>query len=202
MVGCASSFHIERLSKAVGPFGKVIIVEPDPQNIKRHRTAIADRKLANVSLFPQAAFNRSGQAKFLVAPNSKDHRLVIAGIEHDNDYIAEDYYLEEIDMEVDTIDNIMRQADVTRLDHIEIMVNGAELHVLQGMEDTLAIAQRLFIKSHARYIDSKDILRPQIQALLEKRGFCTKCTRPSRTSALIVDWQRREGDLYAWKRNV
>ncbi len=85
-----------------------------------------------------------------MAPKPGDHRLVIPEIEHDNDYKQENYYLKESNIEADTVDNMMRELNINHLNYIEIMVNGAELHVLQGkagrrfcLEETLNMRNRL-----------------------------------------------------------
>jgi hypothetical protein len=63
--------------------------------------------------------------------------------------------IDEVDMEVDTIDNIMDDLHVRHLEFIEIAVNGAEMYILQGMEQMLPATQRVYVKGHATSKDKK-----------------------------------------------
>ena len=199
LVGSPSPKSLERMCKSVGKLGKVILIEPDKQNLEKHYNFISLNNLKNITIVPNAAFNKKGKAKFYVAPNPADHRLIIAGIEHDNDYIKENYYIKVIDIEVNTIDNIMHDLHVGNLDYIEIQVNGAEFHVLRGMEYMLDRTKRIYVKGHARNVEDKTPIFHKIIPFLENRGFNTKLTLPSRTTVAIADWEERQGDVFGWK---
>lgn len=199
LVGTPFPNKIELMSHCVGASGRVILIEPEPKNLERHYFHIARCGLNNVTIVPKAAFDKKGKAKFLIAPQPSDHRIAIPEIEHDNDYRAANYYIDEVDMDVDTIDNIMRDLDVRRLDFIEIAVNGAEMHILRGMEEMLTVTKRLYIKGHARHRESKSPIHQDIIPFLKDRGFCTWLTPPSKSVAKTVQWGDREGDVFAWK---
>jgi FkbM family methyltransferase len=199
IVGTPFPDKIETMSKCVGSAGRVILIEPEPQNLERHYFHIARRGLKNVTIVPKAAFDNRGKAKFLIAPQPADHRIVIPGIEHDNDYRAANYYIDEVDVDVDTIDNIMDQLGVRRVDFIEIAVNGAEMHILRGMKQMLSATHRLYVKGHARHRESKRPINQDILAFLEVRGFHTWLTPGSESVAIIARWGKREGDVFAWK---
>jgi len=199
LVGSPNRKSIERMSKIVGNCGKVILIEPNQKNVETHYAHISLHKLGNVTIVPKAAYNEKGQAKFLIAAESGDHRLVILQITHDNDYRNENYYIKEIEVEVHTMDNIINALNIMRLDYVKIMVNGAEIHVLQGMVKMLGVTQRLFIKGHARYIETNQPLYENIIPFLKKRGFHTRLTLPSKSVAMTIDWKEREGDVFAWR---
>jgi FkbM family methyltransferase len=199
IVGTPNPSKIELMSHCVGSSGRIILIEPEQKNLEKHYSYIALRDLRNITVVPKAAFDRKGKAKFLIAPRPADHRIVIPEIEHDNDYRESNYYIDEIDMDVDTIDNIMCDLNVRYLDYIEIMVNGAEMHILRGMENMLAFTQRLYIKGHARYRENKRPIHQEIIPFLEDRGFRTKLTLPDKSVAQTIQWGNREGDVFVWK---
>jgi FkbM family methyltransferase len=199
LVGTPFPDKIERMSHCVGSSGRVILIEPEKQNLERHYFHIARRGLKNVTIVPKAAFDQKGKAKFLIAPLPSDHRIVIPEIEHDNDYREANYYIDEVDMDVDTIDNIVRELSVRRLDFVEIAVNGAEMHILRGMEQMLPVTQRLYVKGHARHRHNKRPIHQDILPFLVVRGFRTWLTPRSKSVATIVQWENREGDVFAWK---
>ena len=199
-VGSPVPSRIERLSRSVGEKGEVVLIEPDVTNLKRQYENVESKNLKNVTIVPKAAFNSKGKGQFLVAPHPADHRLVIENIEHDNDYRAENYYLREVDVEVDTIDNILRDLRIDRIDYIEIAINGAELVVMQGMERILNSTRRLFVKGHARDKDTKRPLNQELIPLLKAKGFDTYLTKPSKSVAVTVVWGPRVGDVYAWEK--
>jgi FkbM family methyltransferase len=199
LVGTPFPDKIERMSHCVGSSGRVILIEPEKQNLAKHYCHIARRCLNNVTIVPKAAFDQKGKAKFLIAPLPSDHRIVIPEIEHDNDYREANYYIDEVDMDVDTIDNIMRDVGVRRLDFVEIAVNGAEMHILRGMEQMLAVTQKLYVKGHARHRENKKPIHQDIILYLAVRGFRTWLTPRSKSVAKIEQWENREGDVFAWK---
>jgi FkbM family methyltransferase len=199
MVGSPHPQTIELMSRCVGAKGRVVLVEPEKENLKNHYSHIERYNLHNIAVVPKAAYNYSGKAKFLIAPHVADHRIWIPEIEHDNDYRKEAYYVDAIDMEVDTLDNIFRELGLEHIDYIAIMINGAELHALEGMEKTLPRTKRLFVKGHARKRTTKQPLHEQIRPYLETRGFHTALSRPSSSVSKTVEWEKRAGDVYAWR---
>jgi FkbM family methyltransferase len=199
IVGTPFPSKIEAMSKCVGLSGRVILIEPEPQNLARHYCHIGRRGLNNVTIIPKAAFDISGKAKFLIAPRPSDHRIALPSIEHDNDYRAANYYIDQVDVVVDTIDNIMGGLGVRRLDFIEIAVNGAEMHILRGMEQMLRVTHRLYIKGHARHRESKTPIYREIRLFLERRNFRTWIVPGTKSVAQTVEWGNREGDVFAWR---
>jgi FkbM family methyltransferase len=198
-VGSPVPSRLERLSRSVGKKGKVVFIEPDVTNLEKQWENVERKNLKNVIIVPKAAYKQKGTAKFLIAPRPADHRLVIENIEHDNDYRAENYYLREVDVEVDTIDNILADLQIGRIDYIEIAINGAELVVIQGMERILNFTRRLFVKGHARDKESKRPLNQELVPILTEKGFATYLTKPSASVAKTINWGPRAGDIYAWK---
>ncbi len=195
-VGTPFPETITRLSRMVGPLGKVVVIEPAPANLERLSACIENRGLANVEIVAKAAWNQTGNRTLLLAPRAADHRLELDSIAHDND-LLEDGYPSKSVVEVDTVDNILAPWTPRRIDFVEIAVNGAELQVLAGMERSLAETRRLFVKGHARDTETSVPIHRAIAEHLRKRGFRTLTTRES--ASVAEEWGPRQGDVYAWR---
>ena len=102
---------------------------------------------------------------------------------------------EEID--VDTVDNILDDLQCPHVDFVEIMVNGAELEVLKGMDRILQDCLRLRIKGHAKEQTSGEDIGARIVALLKSNGLRTTRARPTAPRSEATSWGARAGDVYA-----
>ena len=193
-VGTPNKQTVERISKAVGSSGRVVVIEP--MNSGPFLTHIRTHALGNVDIIQKAAWSEAGSRELLVSDIPGDHRLANESVLHDNDFRG-DGYTSTTRVAVDTIDNIMRATDIHAIDFIEIAVNGAEHHVLKGMSTIILETNRLFLKGHARDRESGDPINVAIAKDLRSKGFETHVTLP--TPSVAKDWGDREGDVYAFR---
>jgi FkbM family methyltransferase len=198
-VGTPHTITISKLSKSVGKKGKVILIEPEENNVRKIEEYVKTNALNNVIIVPKAAWSKKGQLKLTVSTNASDHKINHDEIIHDNDFREDEKYISSQIVEVDTVDNIMQSVGLNRIDFIEIAVNGAELEVLQGMEEMIKNVNRLFVKGHARFKKDNRPINKTIASFLRERGFNTIITKPTKSVA-EDKWGKREGDVYAWKK--
>lgn len=199
LVGSPRPDIVETTLRIVGPKGRVVLIEADPTNIKTHKAHFELHPYPNLDIVPRALSSERGRGIFLLASAAMDHRLLIDGIDMDNDYIADNYYVDQIEVPIDTMDSVAAELQLNRIDYIEITVNGAELYVLKGMTAMLSQTQRLFVKAHAIKKDTGKPLSHEIVPFLRARGFETFITKPSQSSAMTKAWGLRQGDVYAWR---
>lgn len=197
LIGSPRISNIETTLRIVGSKGLVVLAEPEPQNLKKIRDYFSEPKYPNLKIIPRAISSKKSKGVFLVAPEKLDHKLVIDSIDIDLDHIDDDYYIDRLEMEIDTIDNISKELGLKQIDYIEITINGAEYEALLGMENSLSITKRLFVKAHAIDKETNKPLNVKVDALLRDRGFGTLITKPS--NSLSESWGERKGDVYAWK---
>ena len=99
-----------------------------------------------------------------------DHRLEDSNILHDNDLRGDGYINENI-VQIDTIDNILSDLEIDKVDYIEITVNGAELKVLEGMKNSLKTTRRIYTKTYAIDLEKNQTLTKEIIRILRKNDL-------------------------------
>lgn len=110
----------------LGPAGRVIAVEPHPENAEWVRRSAALNGFSNVAVEEAALANEAGTARLYIGPKSGHHAL---------DPLTRDRGT--IPVAVTTLDDLCRDRAVDRLDAIKIDVEGAEDRVIAGGRQTL-----------------------------------------------------------------
>jgi FkbM family methyltransferase len=121
------------LSRWVGDDGKVIVVEPIPENVAILKKNIALNELKNVLVVPKAAAARSGHVT--MRPYS-------------NGSVAWDgKFNNGLEVESVSLDDLAAKLNV-KPDFIKIDVEGFEYQVIDGAENILATTPALFVEVH------------------------------------------------------
>lgn len=107
---------------------KVIAIEPDFKNYERLKENTVHLK--NVTTKNIALSNRSGDMPFYISEFSSCHSLNV-------DIAKEIGNCYESKVSVSTLDNLLEEMDVKRVDVIKIDAEGEELNILRGSEKTL-----------------------------------------------------------------
>ena len=190
-VGAVVKGDIFPMAKIVGSSGRVIAVEPHPDNIKAIKDRLREKSIKNVVLIAKGAWSKKGKQTLLVHPdNLACSRIALTGIEHDR-YLTPEEYKQTMDIEVDTLDNILAELGVQNVDLIKITVAGVELEVLGGMQSILETSKQLWIKAHS--IKDGQPVNRIIAARLAKNNFKVIVMKRTATS----DGLKRLGDVYA-----
>jgi len=144
-------------SGKVGPEGKVILIEAAPANVKE----IENLRLPNAVVVPKCVWSHRGRTLFSVG----GHPLTWHKIEPGDPTL---HPSDVIEVEMDTLDNILVSLGIKKVDLLACDVEGAEVHLILGAE---------------RYLDEKRILNlclmayhnPEypriIKGLLERQGY-------------------------------
>lgn len=138
--------NMERWSKRAGKSGHAIIIEGDPKNFEILEFEKHRRRLSNVTLVQKAVWNEKGSVTFQSSPWSDFNKL-----QNSKTYSAleENAGFDHIEVEADTIDNILRDLDISKVDHITLEVSGTELMTLEGLHNTVNNNKglRVFVRS-------------------------------------------------------
>jgi FkbM family methyltransferase len=113
-------------AKKVGPKGKVIAFEPDPNNREILIRNIKAEGLKNVLIIPKAVGARDG-AKIQMVSDGLHSFNLNQSISYDPD----DY------IEVCTIDAELKRQGINKIDVIKMDIEGEEVNALRGCRETL-----------------------------------------------------------------
>ena len=200
-VGTPNIFTLSRYRACLGKTGKLFVIEADTNSVKKLKRWIdEDEKRKNIIIIHKGAWSEKTELTFLKAQRPGDNRLYNSNIMTDNDIREEQEsggYKEEVKISVDTIDNILQPYNLTRIDYMEVTINGAEYEAIKGAENILNKTKRIFVKGHSRDVASNKPICDDIDSFLKKSGFQTIKTMPDKSIA--SSWGVREGDIYAFR---
>lgn len=155
-IGANVGIFTIKMAKQVGQNGIVIAIEPEPNNLSVLKLNTLPYK--NVRIIPQAAGDTSGRIDLLIGIHSGSHTLKI----EDEDKINKKI----IEVPIDSLDNIIDNLNLNRIDFVKIDVEGWELAVLKGAEKILNMIKHIAIASY--HYSSENI---NLKEFLEKRNF-------------------------------
>lgn len=139
---------VRDFSAVVGPRGRVIVVEANPDNIAKLRRNVDG---SNVVYVNYAVWNEKGQMEFIASVGDEQgyNRLNTPEMQQFP------YHMDEsprtIQVRCNTLDAIAEELNVDKIHHINLTVNGAELQALDGIEGLLRQNDKLRI-----YINSEN----------------------------------------------
>jgi len=160
-------------AKKVGQGGLVISVEPSPKNAVALEKKVARAGLNNVIIVQKAAWNYKTRLPFYITAAPTGHTLISKPA------------IETVTVEADTLDNIVSDLGIGRVDFIKMDIEGAEIEALTGAERVLGMARKVVI---AAYHDNRPDISPThpwVNEFLQARGFQTQITHPG----LVHGWR-------------
>lgn len=134
-VGANVGLYTAIAGLAVGPAGRVLAFEPEPESFSFLQKTVAANKLTNTLLSQLAASNENCQMQlFTSSANCGDHRMY-SNSNADGCTVVRTVRL----------DDFLQVEKVTEVDVIKIDVQGFEGHVIYGMEQTIRRSPRVCI---------------------------------------------------------
>lgn len=130
-IGANVGWHTLLMAHLVGSSGRVLAVEANPSVRERLQLHLQANHLANVTIVPSAMGDCPGRLRFLAPPVDS----IGAG---DGHVAGPEDTLHVVETEVTTLDALVGQEGLRRLDFVKIDVEGFEWPVLQGGAQTLA----------------------------------------------------------------
>jgi len=118
-VGAYVGMFTVQASDKVGPRGRVVAIEPAPENFKHLQGNTGG--LGNVVRVQKAAYNYTGEGKLSISRASPCHTLVYD-------------HKDGIQVEVITLDRLAQDLGLLKVDFIKIDAEGSELGILEGAE--------------------------------------------------------------------
>ena len=139
-VGANIGYYTAIAARAVGPNGKVIALEPDPESYKYLKQTIAANAVGNVQAFPFAASDAPATLPLYISHDNRgDNRLYQPGVDWP-----------KIEVEARPIDALLAENDIETLDLIKIDVQGYEPKVITGLSETIRRSPKLTLLTEFR----------------------------------------------------
>lgn len=166
-----------KVAQRVGPTGKVIAFEPDPDVNYLLRRNIKENGLTNVIIIPKAISFAPGEATFYRKANTVNSldRSVLQTLGHKE--------LRETTVQVTTIDEALSSLYVKSVNAVSITINGYEREALWGMRETLMKSPKVSLTLAGWYIKDNcricDVVKPD----LEDMGFTVRVGKLGRVLA-------------------
>jgi FkbM family methyltransferase len=126
--GAHIGYYTRLFAELVGPAGRVLAVEPERENYSLLLRNIPSGTHEYVEAVDVALSDEEGEATLYVAAGHSIHSLV-------HGYMPAD---EAVSVRVTTLDRLLEDRGIERVDFVKIDVEGAEPRVLAGMMRTIA----------------------------------------------------------------
>jgi len=159
-VGANLGLYTVLLARRVGPAGRVVAFEPDPELCALLRENCALNGCANVDAHALALGRRSERLRL--------HRLVLNSGDNSLGSRDGDWFREEVEVEVVALDDHLPDL---RADFVKIDVQGWEVDVLSGMERLLASGPRLYVEFWPWGLRRAGRTPAELVAFLVDRGY-------------------------------
>ena len=166
-LGANLGIFAARAATLVGPTGKVIAVEPHPDNFRRLEGNALRNQLTQLDCVQAAAGDREGTVELFVHERGINHSLVRGSGR-------------SLSVPMKTVDAIVRERGLTRLDLLKIDIEGVVPAALRGAAESI-------MRFHPRIAIERDTVAENegVDALLTQFGY---------------EWRDWRGLTYAWKK--
>lgn len=159
-LGAFNGRHTILYSRAVGPKGLVVSIEPSHDNYIKLLNAISEYRLTNVIPLNLGILDISGITKIKITDdfNGAANSFFIDVTVKNSQAIA-----------VSTLDQITEMLKITKIDFIKSDIEGAEIEVFDSAVKTLSITQNLAIGSY--HLRNGNPTASHVEKTLVKNGF-------------------------------
>ena len=150
-IGANIGAHTLRLAEAVGPAGKVIAVEPAAYAFRRLMQLLGDNPPLASVVVPKQMLLSSPERQALPAAIYSRWSLAAGGAEPRHE-VHEGIAEATLGAEVRTLDQLVAEVGLTRVDFIKIDVDGWEVDVFRGARDVLTRFKPTILMELAPYV--------------------------------------------------
>ena len=166
-IGTNIGFSLLNMAKIAGTAGQVIGFEPDGENFSRLRKNISLNNFGNVKVSRLGLGDRPGKFMLenIIEYNNSGKRITVA---------AATSSAGATEVEIDTLDNFISSGDnlLPKIDLIKIDVEGFELNVLKGAQDTLRkYSPLLFIELDDRNLKAQSASAQELIRFLSQNEY-------------------------------
>ena len=192
-VGGHIGLHSRLFSRLVGPQGRVLVFEANPENVAVLRRNLRGRRYRNVEVIWAAVSAADGEAPLFISPGHSNHSLL-------QGYTAA---TDVIQAPTISIDSYLERRGIRTVDFVKSDTEGAEPLVIQGMEKILRNSPEIkfLMEYNPAALRCGDISPERFTAMLELRGFEVKAIQPDGTlSGIPILKENEYTNILCWKR--
>ena len=132
-VGANLGYYTALATRVVGPNGRVLAVEPDPDSFDYLEQTIAANAVGNVQAFPVAASDAPATLPLYISTDNRgDNRLYASGEDRP-----------QVEVAARPLDALLSENKIETVDLIKIDVQGYEPKVIAGLRETITASQNL-----------------------------------------------------------
>jgi len=137
--------------RTAGGAGRIIIIEPDPKSAEEFTRTASEQGLGHVTVVNLGAWSCAQTLELKIDQAHPATNFVDGLVDYDEARASEFLTLT---IEADSIDNILADLGIERVDLVSITTNGAEREILEGLRRTITEGLRYICL--ARTSDSFD----------------------------------------------
>jgi len=169
-VGAHIGYYSVLGSLAVGPSGKIVSVEPNPDTLRRLRKDLELSHTSNVVVEDVACTDKETTLTFYQASIRNTGASSISEANAANaDHGAK---VQSVTVRGRTLDSMVQELGLQRVDFVKIDVEGAEVQVLRGMKDTLArFHPHMLIEMKPSQLESMGTSIGELRTVLRDSGY-------------------------------
>ena len=166
LVGFHRIDSVLQWSYFTGEKGKVIVIEAVPEYVENLRKNIEHHlnwPFNNITYINKGVDSSKSVKQIEIGESADFNKLSAQGIQ---DGLKDSNYVRNIEIETDTLDNILQSNNIDKVNHIEMTISGMEVEALRGMNTTL-LNDGLRIQIRSLHEKDGQLLYPQALKILE-----------------------------------
>jgi len=156
----------------VGANGTVVVIEAVPdyvENIRRNLEHHLNWPYQNIVYVARGVDSVKGRKAIQIGERADYNKLAKQFID---DGLSDDDYVREVEIEIDTIDNILSEYRISKVDHLQVTISGMEVEALKGMTETLK-TEGIRMQIRSLHTKHDQPLYFQVVKLLQDAGLKT-----------------------------
>ncbi len=172
-IGAHIGYYSLKAAPVAGPAGHVIAIEPNPETIQKLRGNIQASGARTITVEPVACSDTESTLELFAAPRSNTGETSLSRTNASQDSQGVTSYK----VRARPLDEILKQAGVSRVDAVKIDVEGAEYLVLKGATETLdRYHPALLIEIVEHQLQAMGTSSEQVKELLRSHGYTARRT--------------------------